>query len=125
MAGQFDENLFEFENAQLAKILSDFNQFQNILHNIRGGRPFKWLLTVSPVPLTATASGSHVLTSNVYSKSILREIAGQLATYQDHIEYFPSYEIVTNPRMHSSAFADNLRSVRNEAIEIVMGHSFS
>ena len=88
-------------------------------------RPFKCLLTASPVPLTATASGSHVLTSNIYSKSILREITGQLATNQDHIEYFPSYEIVTNPRMYSSAFADNLRSVRNEAIEIVIGHSFA
>ena len=79
---------------------------------IRQGRPFNILLTVSPVPLTATASGSHVLVSSTYSKSVLRAVAGDLCSECKHIDYFPSYEIITNPRLHSSAFANNLRSVR-------------
>ena len=94
------------------------------MKGLRDGRPFKILLTVSPVPLTATASGRHVLASTVYSKSILRSVAGQLSLSQKNIDYFPSYEIVTNPRMHSTAFADNLRSVRGEAVEAVMKHFF-
>ena len=30
-----------------------------------------------------------------------------------------------NPRFHSSAFEGNLRSVRNEIVEVVMRHFFS
>ena len=81
------------------------------------------ILTVSPVPLTATASGRHVLASTMYSKSTLRSIAGLWAE-KPFIDYFPSYEIVTNPRMHSSAFSDNLRSVRDETVNTVMDHFF-
>ena len=76
------------------------------------------------MPLTATASRKHVLQSTIYSKSTLRSVAGQLSANQSHIDYFPSYEIVTNPRMHSSAFSDNLRSVRDETVETVMKHFF-
>jgi hypothetical protein len=125
LVGEFEENRFEFKNAQFGEIIYDFNLFQNVLNKIRGGKPFKCLLTVSPVPLTATASGKHVLTSTVYSKSTLRSVAGQLSTNQAHIDYFPSYEIVTNPRNHSSAFSDNLRSVRDETVENVMKHFFA
>ena len=99
------------------------NKFVKVLRRIRGGRSFKIILTVSPVPLTATASGCHVLTSTVYSKSTLRAIAG-LWSDKPFVDYFPSYELVTNPRMHSTLFADNLRSVRDETVEIVMKHFF-
>ena len=84
LVGNFDENLFKFKNAQFNEILDDLNLFQKILKEIRGGKPFKCILTVSPVPLTATASGSHVLTSTVYSKSTLRCVAGQISTNQEH-----------------------------------------
>ena len=124
LVGEFDENLYEFKNARFKEIIQDFNKFQNVLKCIRGQKPFTVLLTVSPVPLTATASGKHVLTSTVHSKSILRSVAGQLSENQAHIDYFPSYEIVINPRMHSTSFSENLRSVRDEAVETVMGHFF-
>ena len=126
LVGEFDENIYEFKNAHFADIISDFNLFQRLMvRKVRSGRPFKVLLTVSPVPLTASASGRHVLQSTVYSKSTLRSVAGQLLTNHSHIDYFPSYEIVTNPRMHSTAFNENLRSVRSEAIDVVMRHFFS
>jgi hypothetical protein len=125
LVGQFDENLYEFKNAQFGEVINDFNKFQNVLKKIRGCKSFaKVLLTVSPVPLTGTASGKHILVSTVYSKSVLRSVAGQLSTTQGHIDYFPSYEIVTNPRMHSIAFSDNLRSIRDETVQNVMKHFF-
>ena len=65
------------------------------------------------------------MASTTYSKSTLRSVAGQLSSNQAHIDYFPSYEIVTNPRMHSTAFADNLRSVRDETVDVVMRHFFA
>jgi hypothetical protein len=125
LVGEFDDDLYEFKNAQFGEIIKDFNEFQNVLKKIRGEKPFKVLLTVSPVPLTATASGKHVLMSTVYSKSTLRSVAGQVSTNQGHVDYFPSYEIVTNPRMHSTGFSENLRSVRDETVDTVMRHFFS
>jgi hypothetical protein len=125
LVGEFDKRQYIFKNAQFADILHDFNRFQRVLGKIRNNRPFKILLTVSPVPLTASASGNHVLVSTIYSKSTLRSVAGQLSANQQHIDYFPSYEIVTNPRLHSVSFSENLRTVRDEAVENVMKHFFS
>ena len=51
-------------------------------------------------------------------------MAGELSSQYQHIDYFPSYEIVTNPRLHSTSFTENLRSVRDEAVENVMQHFF-
>ena len=125
LVGEFDDQLYKFQNAQFSSIIGDFNLFQQVLKKIRGGKPFKCLLTVSPVPLTATASRKHVLQSTIYSKSTLRSVAGQLSANQSHIDYFPSFELVTNPKIHSSAFADNLRSVKDETVEMVMRHFFA
>jgi hypothetical protein len=125
IAGRIDENIYEFKNAQFSNVIDDFNHFQKVLRQIRGGRAFKILITVSPVPLTASASGAHVLNATTFSKSTLRSVAGQLSTNQNHIDYFPAYEIVTNPRLHSTSFSANLRSVREETVENVMRHFFA
>lgn len=125
LAGVYDDRTYVFQNAEYGDIIADFHEFQKVLSRIRGEKPFKVLLTVSPVPLTATASGKHVLVSTTYSKSVLRTVAGQLSSHHDHIDYFPSYEIVTNPRLHASSFADNLRSVTDEAVDNVMRHFFA
>ena len=119
---KFDEDIYEFRNAKFNEIIKDFKNFQDTVRKIRSNKSFKVLLTVSPVPLTATASGKHVLVSTVHSKSILRAVAGQLSTNQRHIDYFPSFEIVNNPRLHLTAFKENLRSVRDETVEMVMKH---
>ena len=125
IVGEFDPAKFVFKNAQYQDIIVDFNDFQKEVRTIRDGRPFKILLTVSPVPLTASASGHHALVATTYSKSVLRAVAGQLSTNQAHIDYFPSFELATNPRLHSTSFAQNLRTIRSEAVENVMRHFFN
>lgn len=122
IAGKFDKDIFVFKNAQFNEIIEDFNQFQRTIKEIRSNEPFNIILTVSPVPLTATASGNHVLVSTIHSKAILRAVAGELSANQNHIDYFPSYEIVNNPRLHSTTFKENLRSVREETVQMVMQH---
>lgn len=52
IAGRFDENIYEFQ--------------KNLLKLRPDGKLPKILLTVSPVPLVATASGNHVLTATNY-----------------------------------------------------------
>lgn len=82
------------------------------------------LLTVSPVPLVASASGEHVLTATSQSKSLLRVVAGELSLGSEFIDYFPSYEIITNPVFRGMFFAPNMRSVVPEGVATVMKHFF-
>nr|WP_115093128.1 GSCFA domain-containing protein [Synechococcus sp. UW106] len=124
LAGDFDGDIFEFQNPHFGFINNDMSEFVQVLRRIRGGRDFKMILTVSPVPLTATASERHVLAATMYSKSTLRSIAGLWAD-KPFVDYFPSYELVTNPRMSSCGFSHNLRSVRDETVETVMKHFFA
>lgn len=125
IAGVFDENIYTFKNFSFQEIYHAFNEFQKLLVKLRpsGSLP-KILLTVSPVPLTATASGHHVLSATSNSKSILRAVAGQLSDENDHIDYFPSFEIITNPAARGSFYENNLRSVRKEGVDIVMNTFF-
>lgn len=85
----------------------------------------RFLLTVSPVPLTATASGRHVLVATMESKAILRTAAAEVAAGKDFVDYFPSYEIVTNPIFGHGFFAPNRRSVTEEGVAYVMETFFS
>ena len=126
IAGRFDENIYEFKNFKFQEIICAFYEFQEILLKLRpDGKLPKILLTVSPVPLVATASGNHVLTATNYSKSILRAVAGQLSEDNTHIDYFPSFEIITNQGAHALFYESNLRSVRWEGVDVVMKAFFS
>lgn len=57
-------------------------------------RDYRLILTVSPVPLTATFTDADVAVANSYSKSVLRAAVEPLVAKYEHIEYFPSYESV-------------------------------
>jgi hypothetical protein len=121
-AGDFDGSKHKFVNQDFGQVFEamakSLDQIRNLNPNIRV------LLTVSPVPLTATATGGHVLVSTTYSKSVLRAVAGKLAQENDWVDYFPSYEIVTAPVFGGSAYADNQRSIRPEGVSFVMNHFF-
>lgn len=100
---------------------SDLVQLDALLRDHRE-KPMRFLLTVSPVPLTATASGQHVLLSNTYSKSTLRAVSGDLASTFENFDYFPSFEIITNPAMKSSLYEKNLRTITSTGVSRVMDH---
>jgi len=120
-AGEFDDAEYEFVNFSFGDIERAFDEFLSALKAIRGDRPLpKVLLTVSPVPMTATASGRHVLQANTYTKSLLRTFAGQLAAQHGFIDYFPSYEIVVNQAARGVFYENNLRSIRTEGVDTVM-----
>ena len=125
IAGEFDPSIFRFKNYNVFEVLEGFESFLEILRKIRNGSLPKILLTVSPVPLTATGSGKHVLSATTYSKSVLRSVSGYLSSKYDFIDYFPSYEIITNQAARGINYSSNLRSVRSESVKIVMQHFFS
>jgi hypothetical protein len=79
------------------------------------------ILTVSPVPLAATARrDQHVLTATTYSKSVLRVAAETLVSRFRHVEYFPSYEIITGAFSRGAYYADDLRNVLEDGVSHVM-----
>lgn len=78
------------------------------------------VLTVSPVPLSATFDRAHVVTATSYSKAVLRVAAQQVADARpDRVTYFPSYEMVA-AFPGTLPFADDLRSVRADVVSHVM-----
>ncbi|SMX43969.1 GSCFA domain-containing protein [Actibacterium lipolyticum] len=118
IAGQMDHDVYSFVNYRAAEIRDAFIAARDILRGINPD--MKFLLTVSPVPLTATASGNHVLPATVYSKSVLRTVAGELSEDFEDVDYFPSYEIVTSHATDEPFFEPNLRSVSPDGVERVM-----
>jgi hypothetical protein len=80
----------------------------------------KVILTVSPVPLAATAEDRHVLLSTTYSKSVLRVASENIQRARENVTYFPSYEIITGNFSRGTYFADDLRSITEAGVEHVM-----
>ncbi len=52
----------------------------------------KILLTTSPVAMARTFTDDDIITANMYSKSVLRAVATEVADRYDNTDYFPSYE---------------------------------
>ncbi len=118
IAGDYDPDIHAFHNFGFNEIYGDFIDFLDI---VRGWNPgFKVILTVSPVPLTATASDDHVLVATTYSKSVLRSVAGALAQEFDYIDYFPSYEMIASPWSKGFFYDANMRSVNSGGVASVM-----
>lgn len=123
MAGQFDAKRDHFENQDYDHIQRDMRAAIRLI--TEENPDIRILLTVSPVPLTATATGEHVLVATTHSKSILRAVAGAMAAQFDHVDYFPSYEIITNAAFGGQFYAPNKRSVVPEGVAFVMKTFFS
>lgn len=122
LAGSFDPARHRFVNQDFATVRSALVAAMSMMR--RMNRRLRFLLTVSPVPLTATCSGRHVLTATVHSKSILRAVAGQLAAERSDTDYFPSYEIITSPVFGGRFYEANRRSVTAEGVGFVMDSFF-
>lgn len=115
--GTFSADAHEFVNFGVAEVADDLATFVRALRAVNPAA--KVILTVSPVPLAATAEPRHVLTSTVFSKSVLRVAAEMTAKAFDDILYFPAYEIVASG-MAGDYFAADRRSVTETGVAHVM-----
>lgn len=120
--GTFSPAVHQFRNYKYPEIRRDLAEAMNMVKAVNPRMRF--LLTVSPVPLTATASGAHVLSATTYSKSALRAVAGDLAERGD-TDYFPSYEIITGFPYRGMFFQPNMRNVSPHGVNHVMKTFFS
>jgi hypothetical protein len=121
-AGDFDPDIHKFINQDFSTILQSLASSMTRMMKVNPG--LKFLLTVSPVPLTATMSDKHVLVATMHSKSILRAVAGQLAANRSNVDYFPSYEIVSSPAFRGVFFEPNQRDVNYSGVDFVMNTFF-
>jgi hypothetical protein len=117
--GCFDPQKYVFFNQQPKHIAADMTEFFQRLREVNP--KCQVVLTVSPVPLVATAEpGAHALSATTYSKSVLRAAAELLRQRNDFVHYFPSYEIISGPQSRGRYFADDLRNVTEEGVSHVM-----
>jgi hypothetical protein len=117
--GTFDPELYEFYNQPVEDVISDLTAFAEGLAEKNGKAQI--ILTVSPVPLVATADpAAHVLSATTYSKAVLRVAAETLRKRFANIHYFPSYELITGAFNRGSYYAADLRNVLEDGVAHVM-----
>lgn len=118
-AGRFDAQDHVFINLTLEDVVADLRAF---LEEVRQVNPnMRLILTVSPVPLAATAERHHVLQANTYSKALLRVAAEQVSRLPN-VYYFPAYEIVT--AAGDRYFAEDRRTILEDGVRRVMSLFF-
>lgn len=117
--GEYDPARHEFHNQEADEVVADLSEFIDALKTVNAKAEV--VLTVSPVPLMATAEpGAHVLSATTYSKSVLRVAAETVRRRYGHVHYFPSYEIIAGSFNRGGYFARDLRSVTEEGVTHVM-----
>ncbi|MEM6678715.1 MAG: GSCFA domain-containing protein [Pseudomonadota bacterium] len=124
IAGEEHVARVALKNLSCEEVVADFREIMRILDAQRT-KELRYILTVSPVPITATGSGLHVLAASSYTKATLRSAAGTLYQHHQAVDYFPGYEIVTNPSARGVFFEPNLRSVSAEGVDLTMRIFFS
>ena len=118
ISGTFSDKHFEFKNFTVDEIISDMSIF---IEKLRTRNPkVRFILTVSPVPLVATATNNHVLTASTYSKSVLRIAAEDLSRNFKNTNYFPAYEIITGSQAPDDFFEPDKRNVSQKGVDFVM-----
>ncbi len=120
--GTFDAAQHGLRNFTPSAVLADLTAAFDLAREINPD--LRILLTVSPVPLVATASGKHVLVATTYSKSVLRAAAGEYADARDYADYFPSYELIATAPSRAMFYEPNLRSVSRQGVDFAMDTFF-
>jgi hypothetical protein len=117
--GVFDPEKYEFYNQPVEDVIADMSAFIDAL--LKVNPQVDVVLTVSPVPLMATAEpGAHVLAATSYSKSVLRVAAETLRQRYAQVHYFPSFEIITGAFNRGGYYGEDLRGVTEEGVSHVM-----
>lgn len=116
--GVYDTEKHQFSNLGVEEIIADMNEFFQFLFKVNPAA--KVILTVSPVPLMATAEDRSVLVSTTYSKSVLRVACELLTNANSNVYYFPAYEIITGNFSRGTYYNEDLRSVNPIGVNHVM-----
>lgn len=117
-AGSFDPDLHGFVNFEYPEILADLDWVRAFVAEVNPA--MRWIVTVSPVPLVATATAQPVIVASSYSKAVLRAVAGRFADAHAAVEYFPSFEIIASAQSFGQYLEGDLREVSPRGVNHVM-----
>ncbi len=121
--GLYDPQLHKFRNLGYPEVSADL---EGLIIGLQQVNPaLKIILTVSPVPLVATYTGNNVLEASSYSKSVLRAVCGEIESRYNHVQYFPSFEIVSHVASFGQYLASDLREVTERGVSHVMSRFFA
>ncbi|MBN2631596.1 MAG: GSCFA domain-containing protein [Rhodobacteraceae bacterium] len=119
----FGDAAHRFHNSRVTEVVADMEACINLLRRHNSG--LRFLFTVSPVPLMATATGGHVLLATSRSKAVLRTAVDEILHDQPMCDYFPSYELATQNPTCRDAFAADQREVKDAVVERIMQAFFA
>ncbi|MET4426402.1 GSCFA domain-containing protein [Bradyrhizobium sp. RT3a] len=123
-AGDYDPEKYRFENLTVEASSAALSSAIKLLRELNPSLHI--ILTVSPVPLIATMTNTHVLQATTYSKSVLRVVAEQTVQSFENVHYFGSYEIITATRNTHAYFENDGRTVTEagvgRAMELFFAH---
>lgn len=120
--GEYSDTKYKFSNFNFPEIRNDLESFFTRVRQINS--KMRFILTVSPVPLIATATNRQVVVANMHSKSILRAVAGFLSEKFYYVDYFPSYEIINSHVMKAQFYNPDMRTVHEAGVKHVMEQFF-
>jgi hypothetical protein len=109
---------YEFGVLTYPEVMDALERIHRVLSE-HGHRDVEILVTVSPVPLAGTYTGTDIVMANTHSKSLLRSAAGEWSQINGNVHYFPSYEIVMNSARDRVWFMDG-RHVRHDMVAHIM-----
>lgn len=118
IAGDFDPARHTFDNLDVAICYAELAAFLTKLRACNAD--VRVLLTISPVPLIATAEDRSVVVATAYSKAVLRVVADMAWRAFDWVDYFPSYEIITGSQAHGRYYEDDAREVNRLGVAHAM-----
>ena len=121
--GVYDPLVHKFRNFSYPEVAADLEGLIIGLREVNPGLSI--ILTVSPVPLVATYTNNDVLVASSYSKSVLRAVCGEIDSRYNHVQYFPSYEIVSHAASFGQYLASDLREVTERGVSHVMARFFA
>lgn len=121
--GSYDPVQHQFRNFTYPEVMADLDGLIQGLMQVNPA--LKIILTVSPVPLMATYTGNDVLVASSYSKSVLRAVCGDIESRYNHVQYFPSFEIVSHAASFGQYLASDLREVTERGVAHVMSRFFA
>ncbi|MBP0616671.1 GSCFA domain-containing protein [Jiella mangrovi] len=102
-----DPNRFELHVLSVDDVYSSLEELIGLLDRICAP-DYRMIVTVSPVPMTATFTTHDVALANSYSKSVLRVAAEMVCSRYPQLGYFPSFESFMLTRKDSAYIADQV-----------------
>nr|WP_321454991.1 GSCFA domain-containing protein [uncultured Cohaesibacter sp.] len=101
---------------------SNLASLNELYERVKASNPqTKLLVTLSPVPLGATFTGDDIVVANNYSKSTLRSVAADFCDGKEDVDYFPSFEAVTESAPNAAWMEDCIH-VQLNLVQCVIGH---